>query len=86
MISNHKIYWWIIQYDLVNNTLLGPVEAYWADFGLGRQLSCDPNKRSSNFTMEVYTATYRPPEIISGHSDYDEKADTWALGVTHWKV
>jgi serine/threonine protein kinase len=53
-----------------------------ADFGLARQLACTITQRQGNLTKEVYTVTYRPPEIVMEHTDYTDKADIWALGVT----
>jgi serine/threonine protein kinase len=33
-------------------------------------------------TIQVYTYIYRPPEILMLNTDYTDKADIWALGVT----
>jgi len=47
-----------------------------ADFGLARSSMCSFD---SGVTKEVYTRWYRPPEVLLG-SEYDDSADTWALG------
>lgn len=38
-----------------------------------------------DFTREVYTPWYRPPEVTSGES-YDCSADIWALGITIMEI
>lgn len=45
------------------------------DFGLATPISQD-----DELTPGVYTAWYRPPEVIGGHRNYDEKADYWSVG------
>ena len=51
-----------------------------ADFGLAR----GPNTQvdfKEDLSNEIETFMYRPPEIILGARQYDEKVDMWAAGV-----
>jgi len=58
------------------NVLLNQNGSYvqLCDFGLATD-----SKMTSN--LNVYTAIYRPPEIIYGNKSYTTKADLWAVGV-----
>ena len=69
-------------YDSNTGKLLEIPKCYYPDFGLARQLACNTQQRNQNMTTEVYTANYRPPEIMVENDDYTDKADIWALGVT----
>jgi cyclin-dependent kinase len=46
------------------------------DFGLARN-SGMPNK---NYTSEVVTLWYRPPDILLGNEQYNSKIDIWSIG------
>lgn len=54
-----------------------PGRAFLADWGLAIAGHAYIAKGNPN----VYTVTYRPPELLLGLRDYDERADVWALGV-----
>lgn len=51
------------------------------DFGLATPISLDENN-----TPGVYTPWYRAPEVIGGHTNYDEKADYWAVGCIFYEM
>jgi len=55
-----------------------------SDFGTAKPFSCIPN----NLQEEIYTITYRPPEILMGKftTYYGKPADIWALAVSIWVV
>ena len=55
-----------------------------ADFGLARSNVCP----YIEYIKEVYTITYRPPELIHSKNgaDYGFPADIWALGVTLFEL
>lgn len=46
------------------------------DFGLCRSTAIPV----SGYSHEVITQWYRPPEILKGNDNYDEKADIWGVG------
>lgn len=46
------------------------------DFGLARN-SGMPNK---NYTSEVVTLWYRPPDILLGNEQYNSMIDIWSIG------
>lgn len=46
------------------------------DFGLARN-SGMPNK---NYTSEVVTLWYRPPDVLLGNEQYNAKIDIWSIG------
>jgi len=46
------------------------------DFGLARQF--EPNEKE--FTHEVITRWYRPPEILLGQKEYTNAVDIWSTG------
>lgn len=48
-----------------------------ADFGLAR--GCQIALRGNQFTHEVVTLWYRPPEILLGGSEYDDRVDVWSM-------
>jgi|GEM_PF-4515378 len=50
-----------------------------ADFGIARFGKCSSD--INIFTNDMYTLTYRPPEIILGSGVYDEKSEVWAGGI-----
>jgi serine/threonine protein kinase len=52
------------------------------DFGLSRGLMKDPssNKRVRSLSQTCFTRFYRPPEVILGAKEYDEKSDVWSIG------
>jgi len=47
-----------------------------ADFGLARAFSVPVR----NFSHEVVTLWYRPPEVLMGHSNYSTPIDIWSVG------
>ena len=47
-----------------------------ADFGLARAFGLPVR----NFTHEVVTLWYRPPEILLGSKSYSTAVDVWSLG------
>lgn len=47
-----------------------------ADFGLARSIGL-PNK---NFTNQVVTLWYRPPDVLLGSSNYNAAIDIWSVG------
>ena len=54
-----------------------------ADFGLSQQFSCNPMQRKNNkITHMVYTANFRPPEILRNER-YTDKTDIWAMGMSY---
>lgn len=46
-----------------------------ADFGLGRAASIPLR----NYTSQIITLWYRPPELLLGHEYYDSSVDVWSL-------
>jgi cyclin-dependent kinase 12/13 len=48
-----------------------------ADFGLARLIS---NKREGNYTNNVITLWYRPPELLLGAHSYGTAVDMWSVG------
>jgi serine/threonine protein kinase len=52
-----------------------------ADFGLTKRVNCSHPEDDFQINPEVYTLSYRPPEILIG-LEYTIKADIWALGLT----
>lgn len=51
------------------------------DFGLATPITLDDNN-----TPGVYTPWYRAPEVIGRHTDYNEKADYWAVGCIFYEL
>jgi len=47
-----------------------------ADFGMSRKYE----KPHKNYTSNVVTLWYRPPEILLESEDYDQSADIWSIG------
>lgn len=47
-----------------------------ADFGLARSFSVS----SKNYTHEVITLWYRPPDVLIGCKNYDINIDMWSIG------
>jgi len=53
------------------------------DFGLARCLGIvkkDSLKKRRSMSHACFTRFYRPPEVILGVKQYDERADLWSLG------
>ncbi|KAI9029414.1 Serine/threonine-protein kinase bur1 [Hyaloraphidium curvatum] len=48
-----------------------------ADFGLARPLDTDPNRE---YTAQVVTRWYRPPELLLGSPKYGPAVDMWGVG------
>ena len=48
-----------------------------ADFGLSRALTCADG---TNMTIEVISASYRPPELFRGTGHYGKDVDIWSVG------
>uniref|UniRef100_A0A0K0FKX0 Cyclin-dependent kinase 7 n=1 Tax=Strongyloides venezuelensis TaxID=75913 RepID=A0A0K0FKX0_STRVS len=69
---------WILHRDLKPNNLLinnnGRVKI--TDFGLARFYG-SPNKQ---YTCQVITIWYRPPELLFGASNYSTSVDIWSVG------
>uniref|UniRef100_A0A0N4ZT45 Cyclin-dependent kinase 7 n=1 Tax=Parastrongyloides trichosuri TaxID=131310 RepID=A0A0N4ZT45_PARTI len=69
---------WILHRDLKPNNLLinsnGRVKI--TDFGLARYYG-SPNKQ---YTCQVITIWYRPPELFYGASNYSGSIDIWSVG------
>ena len=57
---------------LINN--LGEVRL--ADFGLARFR----NEDDMQYTSNVVTLWYRPPELLFGAKKYDDSIDMWSVG------
>jgi serine/threonine protein kinase len=55
---------------------------YLADFGLARPIS----QPLREYTNEVMTLYYRPPELILGEKVYSIGVDIWALGCTFFEL
>lgn len=55
---------------------------YLADFGLARPIS----QPVREYTNEVMTLYYRPPELILGEKVYSIGVDIWALGCTLYEL
>ncbi len=53
------------------------------DFGLAMGKVCTTSLYGDE---EVYTAAYRPPEILLGTKNYDQNADIWALGASLYEI
>ncbi|EPR78029.1 Cell division protein kinase [Spraguea lophii 42_110] len=68
----------VIHRDLKSSNILvnDNMEIKIADFGLARVKSL-----KNDYTPGVVTLWYRPPEILLGSSNYDEKIDIWSYGV-----
>lgn len=47
-----------------------------ADFGLARKKA----PGAHGYTNRVVTLWYRPPELLLGSENYDEKIDMWSAG------
>ena len=69
-------------YDQTNQRLIELPQCYYGDFGLATQLACNPDDRHDSMDVMAYTVAFRPPEIMVGRTDYTDKADLWAVGVT----
>lgn len=68
-----------IDYEFQGDNLLSP-KSYIADFGQSIQLPCDKNYH--DISMEIfYAPLYRAPELLTKHTHYTEKTDTWAMGL-----
>ncbi|KAL4494052.1 hypothetical protein ABPG72_016008 [Tetrahymena utriculariae] len=52
------------------------------DFGLSREFGSTERV----FTTNMFTANYRPPEIILGSAKYGPKSDIWAIGVVFIEI
>ncbi|EAR87355.3 Serine/Threonine kinase domain protein (macronuclear) [Tetrahymena thermophila SB210] len=52
------------------------------DFGLSREFG----STERIFTTNMFTANYRPPEIILGSAKYGPKSDMWAIGVVFMEI
>ena len=55
---------------------------YLADFGLARPIS----QPLREYTNEVMTLYYRPPELVLGEKVYSIGVDIWALGCTFFEL
>lgn len=49
-----------------------------ADFGLARTFT--PEKADRQYTNNVVTRWYRPPELLLGLTQYDGSIDLWGIG------
>ncbi len=55
----------------------------YADFGLARGSGIPLNGK---YTHEIVTLWYRPPEILLGQADYDQRVDVWSLGCVLYEI
>lgn len=79
----------IIHRDLKPSNILitDNLEVIIADFGFGRCLkNKNPNKIERKLSHRCFTRYYRPPEVILGSNDYDERADIWSIGCILFEV
>lgn len=53
-----------------------------ADFGLGRAASIPLR----NYTAQIITLWYRPPELLLGHQYYDASVDVWSLACIMFEI
>jgi len=72
---------WVVHRDLKTANLL--LDAHGTlkvcDLGMARPFG-EGRKPSRNFTEEVISRWYRPPEILVGKKDYTENVDVWSIG------
>lgn len=54
--------------------------AYLADFGIAWSANDSASEGSDEKILDVGTTSYRPPELLFGHSAYGTKLDIWAAG------
>lgn len=55
-----------------------------SDFGLGR--GCDIALRNGNYSTEVCTLHYRPPELLLGSAMYNDRIDVWSMMCTFYEA
>jgi len=67
-----------------SNILLGSKRgaACLADFGIAWSPNDPTSESAQNKITDVGTTSYRPPELLFGHSAYDTSLDLWAAGCT----
>jgi cyclin-dependent kinase len=73
----------IIHRDIKPSNILlkgmdGPV--YLADFGIAWSPRDTASEPTNSKITDVGTTSYRPPELLFGHSAYDASLDMWAAG------
>jgi len=56
----------------------GSIDFILCDFGLARG-SHLADKSGPSYTREVCTLWYRPPELLLGQSEYDDRMDVWSM-------
>lgn len=58
------------------------LEVKICDFGLSRSIKCEKKEKKvrRKSSDQCFTRYYRPPEVILGNEEYDEKVDIWSLG------
>lgn len=74
----------IVHGDIKEENILVDIDNrsfYLADYGLSRQLGCDPTLREGDQYGYVYTSSFRAPEVVANEG-WNVKADVWAMGVT----
>lgn len=54
--------------------------AYIADFGIAWSPTDSASEHPHEKILDVGTTSYRPPELLFGHSSYSTKLDMWAAG------
>lgn len=54
--------------------------AYITDFGIAWSPDDAASEPANTKITDVGTTSYRPPELLFGHSSYDSKLDMWAAG------
>jgi serine/threonine protein kinase len=54
--------------------------AYLSDFGIAWKDGDLDSEPADNKITDVGTTAYRPPELLFGHTSYDESLDLWAAG------
>lgn len=64
--------------NILLSSIQGP--AYIADFGIAWSVSEPSSEPMMAKVLDVGTTCYRPPELLFGKADYNEKLDMWAAG------